>query len=380
MTRTQALLLCSSVLAWSAQAHEGEDHHEAAAAPQSVTLSTEKPQRLENGDLYVPKSMQRLLGIRTEVLAPGNVTTSLQLKGEVASRPEARTVTSSPQAGVLEAPPDGWPLPGATVKAGQILAYLRPQMTQRDAARRSAQVVDFEQRTTMAEINAERLRLQSSAAQGQMTPGNVYYEQSLAELEATKTQRDEVVASLADRLPLRAATAGILIRNNLRAGELVATGQPIFEVSNPSRLRVTAVSFKPRLVDLVQSASLVLEDQRHVQLRLRGQEPLSGQPGWRLLFDVVDTDTRLSPGMPVDVALNVSSDSRTQQLSKACVIGKTNSASVWLHVEPERFEQRRVASCSASTQPATASSATPKPFNPGDRLVVAGGALLSQYH
>lgn len=376
MNRVQAILLCSGVLAWGVQnseAHEGEDHHEAAVVSSQVApLSTDKPQSLQNGDLYVPKSVQRLLGIRTEAFAAGSATTLLRLQGEVAARPETRTVTSAPQAGVLEAPEEGWPLPGTTVKAGQILAWLQPQMTQRDAARRSAQVTDFEQRATMAEINAERLRLQSSASDGQMTTGNVYYEQALNELQAAKEQRDEVEASLGDRLPLRAATSGVLIRNNLRSGEWVGTGQPVFEVSNPSQLRVIANNFNPRVADKVQSASLTLDGQRRVQLRLRGQESLAGQPGWRLLFDVVDGDTSLSTGMPVNVELNVASDSIAQQVAKACVVGRANTASVWLHVEAEKFSPRRVTTCSATP--------TADAFKPGDRLVVAGGALLSQYH
>ncbi len=380
MNRAHAALLCCCVAFASAQvseAHEGEDHRETAApAAQPLVSASEKPQRLQNGDLYISKSVQRLLGIRTEIFVAGSTSATVKLQGEITSRPDAPAVTSAPQAGVLEAPEEGWPLPGSAVKAGQVLAYLTPQLTLRDAARRSAQGNEFEQRVTIAQLNVERLRLQSTATEGQLNTGNVYYEQALAELEAAKQQRDIAEASLNDRLPLRAATSGVLIRNNLRSGEMVTAGQSVFEVSNPAQLRVSAYSFDPRLLAKVQSASLLLEGRQRLSLRLRGQEPLVGQPGWRLLFDVADTDSRLSPGMPVDVELNVAADSVAQQLAKACVLGQGNAASVWLHVAPEHFALRHVASCDAAKLQAAAYA---DPFKPGDRLVVAGGALLAQY-
>lgn len=380
MKRAHALLLCCGLAVGSApmsEAHEGEAHHEAAASVgQPAATASDKPQRLQNGDLYIPKPVQRLLGIRTEMFVAGSTRAMVKLQGEIINRPDAPAVTSSPQAGVLEAPEDGWPLPGATVKAGQILAYLQPQLTLRDAARRSAQSNEFEQRVTIAELNVERLRLQSSAAEGQLTTGNVYYEQALTELDAARQQRDLAAASPNDRLPLRAATSGVLIRNNLRNGEMVTAGQSVFEVNNPAQLRVSAYSFDPRLLNKVQSARLLLEGQQHASLRLRGQEPLPGQPGWRLLFDVAGADSGLSPGMPVNVELNIDTDTVVQQLAKACVLGQSNTASVWLHVAPERFAPRHVASCDASR---LQTAAWAEPFKPGDRLVVAGGALLAQY-
>lgn len=383
MIRAQVLLLCGAATLLSAQncaAHEGEEHQDVVVStPQQSTTTLEVPQRLANGDLYIPKSVQRLLGIRTEVFTAGSASTSIKIQGEMTSRPESHAVVSAAQNGTLEAPEDGWPLPGATVKAGQILAYLRPQMTQRDVAKRTAQSAELEQRVLIDDINVERLRLQSSAGDGAIS-GNIYYEQAHSELESAQQQRDAVVASLNDRLPLRAAVSGVLIRNNQRSGEMVVAGQPVFEVTNPAQLRVTAYSFDPRLAAKVQSATLTLEGQRRVQLRLRGQEPLVGQPGWRLLFDLSEVDTNLSPGMPVNVELNVATDSAAQQLAKACVIGQANVASVWLHVAPERFTQRRVSSCDPSKLPTTISSvASNKEFTAGDRLVVGGGALLAQY-
>lgn len=382
MIRVPAALLLSIaalVSAQNCQAHEGEEHHEAAVSspvPSTTTVS-EVPQRLANGDLYIPKSVQRLLGIRTEAFTPGSATTSIKIQGELTSRPESRAVVSASQTGTLEAPEDGWPLPGAAVKAGQILAYLRPQMTQREVAKRTAQGEEFAQRAEIDEINTERLRLQSSAGEGAIS-GNIYYEQARSELESAQQQRDAIVSSLSDRVPLRAAVSGVLLKNNQRSGEMVSAGQAVFEVTNPTLLRVTAYSFDPRLAAKVQSADLTLEGSRRVQLRLRGQEPLTGQPGWRLLFDVTEADTNLSPGMPVNVELKVATDSVAKQLAKACVIGQANAASVWLHVAPERFAQRRIASCDSSKLP-TGASSTAAAFSAGDRLVIGGGALLAQY-
>lgn len=378
MSRSLALMSCCFAVVCGVQvcdAHEGEEHRDAAAvsvAP-SAGAALELPRRLENGDLYIPKPVQRLLGIRTEVFASVNAKAQIQLQGEIAARPEKHVVTSAPQAGVLEAPEGGWPLPGATVKAGQVLAYLQPQMTQRDTARRVAQAADYEQKSTIAEINSDRLQLQAAATEGQLTAGNVYYEQAVAELDAVKQQHEEVSASLSDRLPLRAAASGVLLRNNQRSGERVVAGQAVFEVTNPTQLRVIAYSFDPRMATKLRSANLLLEGRR-IPLRLRGQEPLVGQPGWRLLLDLADGDANLSPGMPVKVELGIAGDFSTQQLARACVISGANVANVWVHVDAERFSARRVSSCDSSVASGI------NQFKPGDRLVVAGGASLAQYH
>ncbi|MES2489190.1 MAG: hypothetical protein V4607_05305 [Pseudomonadota bacterium] len=380
MTRAQLFLLCCGATLWSAQtsAHEGEVHEEAAATTQSATTAADKPQRLANGDLYISKAVQRLLGIRTEAFIANNANTSIKLQGEISTRPEARSVTSAPQAGVLEATEEGRPLPGAVVKAGQVLAYLEPQISLRDAAARSTKSAEFEQRLTIAQINVDRLQLQNAAGEGDST-GNVYYEQAVAELESAKQQRDFMAASLHDRLPLRAAASGVLIRNKQRSGEMVVAGQSVFEVANSTQLRVVAYTFDPRLLAKLQSAKLVSEEQGQIPLRLRGQEALVGQPGWKLLFDVAANDTNLLPGMPVNVELEVTADAAAHQLAKACVISQARVASVWLHIEAERFAQRQIATCDASKLPASA-EATLNKFKTGDRLVVAGGALLSQYH
>lgn len=384
MTRSAAFLALGITAVYitpAVNAHDGEAHRDADAPPVAevaVPLAA-VPHKLSNGDLFVPKAVQHLLGVRTETLAQGRVTTALKLQGEVIARPEARTLIAAPETGILEAPEGDWPLAGVAVKAGQVLAYLRPQITQRDAAKRTAQRVESEQRALIDQINVERLRLQSSASEGQAS-GNVYYEQALAELEAATQQRDQAAASLTDRLPLRAAVSGVLLRSNLREGEMVIAGQPLFEVTNPAQLRVAAYSFDPRLAAKVQSAHIAVDTQRQVPLRLRAQEPLKEQSGWRLLLDVADAGAGLVPGMPVDVVVDVDADAATQQLSKACVTGLNEGGGVWVHVAPERFALRRIAACDAvNPSVAAIGNGTVSGFKPGDRLVVVGGALLAQY-
>jgi cobalt-zinc-cadmium efflux system membrane fusion protein len=126
MSRARLLISCCIAAVCGMQtgeAHEGEEHHEAASpAVTTAGSAIELPHRLANGDLYIPKSVQRLLGIRTEILSAEGVGAQIQLQGEIAARPEKHVITFAPQAGLLEAPEGGWPLPGATVKGGAATA------------------------------------------------------------------------------------------------------------------------------------------------------------------------------------------------------------------------------------------------------------------
>ncbi|HRM95270.1 MAG TPA: efflux RND transporter periplasmic adaptor subunit, partial [Alicycliphilus sp.] len=112
-------LACALSLPLFVQAHEGHDD-----APPA--LSGDSPRRQSDGSVFIPKSAQRQLGLRTLAVAAGEHARAFELAGTVVMDPNAGGKVQAALAGRLEAGPQGLPLPGQSVKKGQVLAYVVP--------------------------------------------------------------------------------------------------------------------------------------------------------------------------------------------------------------------------------------------------------------
>jgi len=360
--RRAAIALALLLSGLNAAAHEGETHRAAAPPPLPAAALAAQPHRLADGSLFVPKAAQHLLEIRTEPWR-GAAPSAQTLVAEVQAQPAAAVLVAAPEPGLLEAA-GSWPVAGQQVRAGEVLAWLRPQLAQRDAARRRADLADLDQKLVIARLNVERLGLQSAVnPDNQAATGNIYYEQAAAELDALQRRRELIADSLRDRLPLRAAVSGRLAAVPARAGSVVATGQALFELADPKALRLAAPGFDAALGARLRSARAGA-----TVLAYRGEEPLADTPGWRLLFEPAagqDVPDWL-PGQLQEIRIDVDD---AAPASAACARAADGKAQVWLHHGPEDFEPRSAASC------AEALSAVA----PGERLVTQGAALLSQY-
>ncbi len=358
------------LVAASSAAHEGEAHRDeaAVAAPLSAAALAERPRRLPDGELYLSKAAQRLLGIRTQVWSTTAATVPVSLTAEVQAQPAAAVTITAPEPGRLESAGAAWPLPGRLVHAGDVLAWLHPQIAQRDAARRRAQVADLDQQLVIANLNVDRLSLQGAVNEDQkQATGNIYLEQAVAERDALQHERELVAQSLNERVPLRALVSGRVLAAPARAGDVVAAGQVLFQLADPSRMRLAALSFDGELGERVRAATARLDEGTEAKLVYRGEEPLAGAPGWRLLFDLADAAT-LSPGQLVEIRLEAAVDGLVALPAGACALEADGTAVAWVHRSPEHFAPLRLNSCAAGVQLAQ-----------GERLVTQGGGLLSQY-
>ena len=354
------LLAATALWLAPAQAHdgphaEGEEHATIAAA---VTGGV---QRLPDGSLSVPKSLQRLLGLRTVVLDGSAATRTLI--AEVQPQPDAPVLVIASEAGTLEAPAEGWLLPGTRVENGRVLAWLRPAVPLKDRARRNAQRAEIEQRLAIATLNAERLRMQSAVTpEGGVAPGNVYFEQTLAEEAGYKAQLAELSAGLKARAPVVARGAGILQDSPVRAGSVVAAGMPLFRLHVPNRLRLVAQRFEPLSPGSTPTATL-----RGQKLSFKGQQPLDGAAGWNLFFDL-EGPADLQAGQLVEIG--IVSDTATALPVGACQRSADGSGVVWLHSAAEQFAAVRILDCNKPVEIAGLEQ---------HRVVTAGASLISRY-
>jgi hypothetical protein len=342
--RSCALLL--TLVCSGAAAHDaGPAHHD----PASGTAS-DRPHQTADGNWIVSKAVQRLLGLRTEVIADVP-RAQVELLGEVVADPDRRGALRAPQAGRLESVNGSWPLPGRAVSAGEVLAVLRPTLTQRERAQRRATLVQIEQKLRLARINAGRLRVQAAGGGDMPATGNVYLEQAEAELAAQEQLQTLVRESIEGRVSLRVPVAGVLTQVNAQSGDQVSAGAPLFDIAEAGRARVVASSYEPDLLNRIESASTALPG---MSLLARGQEP-DPRGGWSLIFEARG-DALPATGTLIRLQLHAFAPA-----AQTCAAGRDF---VWVHLEAETF--RRVDRCTS-------------PPRAGTRVVTQGAALLDAY-
>lgn len=354
MSRTLTLLASGLLpLAAGAAAHDGESHTNESGT--SVSAAWTGPAWTPDGRLYVPKSLQRLLGIRTSTVGAGS--TIVRLPAKVVPRPDSAGLMQALEPGRIE-PAGAWPVPGQQVERNQVLAILRPALSDRDRARRRVELAQIEQRRVIAQVNVDRLRVQIAGEDGKVPPGNIYFEQAESELRGLDEAYRARLDGLDGRRELRAPVAGRLVEIAIAPGQAVESGIRLFVVADAGGRRLEVMHTDPQLAVRLTKASIPSRPQ--TRLISRGQEPMADRPGWRLWLDAEGAE-ELWPGQVVDVELSTPADTR-------CGTGNENAEEIWVHVAPELFERRLLASCEMG--PGLA---------PGERRVTQGAALLSDY-
>lgn len=356
-----------------ASAHDGEVHRDPAvdapAAAGSFTL--ERPLRLADGSLRVSKGMQQLLKLRVEPWSAATQRLPIQtLAAEVQAQPDAVLAVIAIERGRLEAPDGGWLLPGQQIKAGQLLAWLRPQLSQQERADRSARLAKLEAELAIIEVNVERQQLQSSAnvEAGGVATGNIWIEKYLAERDAMRRNRDLLAQSLDDHIALRAPHAGRVLNVAAAPGAIVEAGAAVLRLSDSDALQLLAIHQQAGLGARIASARLPDGS----PLIPRGEEPLADGSGWRLRFDVPAGHARLVVGQVARLDLSLSPPAGAIAIPASACVGHDGAAEIWMQRGEERFEAQPIASCRPDGAAALA-------LRDGDRIVIDGAGLLSRY-
>src|SRR4029079_11930720 len=109
--RAAALVVTFSVLmgAREPQAHEGHGHEEEKAQVAISTVSGERAQRLPDGAVFVPKTLQRIFALRTLLAENADHKKITELPGRIIPDPNASGYVQSAVGGRLSAPPGGFP-------------------------------------------------------------------------------------------------------------------------------------------------------------------------------------------------------------------------------------------------------------------------------
>ena len=363
-----ALLLATVLSApLPALAGPGHDHGDAPPAP-----TGNGPSRQPDGSVFLPKPAQRQLGVRTLVTATGQHAKAFELAGTVVMDPNAGGKVQAVLAGRLEAGPKGLPGVGQAVRKGEVLAYVVPTAGAIERSNQLAQQAELRAARDLAARRVERLTELAD------TVPRKDIEAAESELQSLTQRLGAVGAGLATRDALVAPVSGVIASANAVAGQVVDARELVFEVVDPSRMRIEALAYDPAQAQSVAGATLAVGGQR-VPLRFVGAARSLRDQAQPLQFagdsSVLGTLAHLAIGQPVRVFVQSTDKVDGVQVPAAALLrNPANQTIVWVKESPERFAPRVVTAVPLDGTSVAVTSG----LQPGDRVATQGATLINQ--
>jgi len=358
-------------IATSSHAHEGHDADEkgtAAYAPVAGGASA-APQRLADGGVFMPKSAQRQLGIRTLVVEIRELAQSIELNGRVIADPNAGGRVQSSQPGRIEPGPRGLPTLGQKVNKGEVLAYVKPVANAIELGNQRAQLAEFTAQHALTEKKLKRLEaLEGSVPQKEIDAAR-------AELTSFAERKAAVGGSLSNREALIAPGSGVVSAASAIAGQVVEAREVLFEIVDPQRLMVEALAYDPIILADVGSASGMLAGGGALPLDFIGGAQQLREQALPLLFRIKPPSPPLAVGQPLKVVAQTKHTIKGVAVPLAALTRNSAGDTVlWVHVGAETFVPRKVRHQLLDGANATVTEGVAA----GERMVVQGASVLAQ--
>ena len=358
-------LLLSPFMAY---AHGDEDHSEQSHTPQSGTMATmglgEKPQRLPDGSVFMPKATQHKLALRTLLSAESRVAQTLELNGHVVMDPNTSGLVQPLQAGRLMAGPNGLPMLGQRVKKGEVLAQVIPSVSAIDLANQQTQIADWQVRVQLAQKELARLQsLANSVPRRDIDAAK-------SEVAALHAQMKALKKGVTQAELLLSPVDGVIASATAINGQVVESKEVLFEIIDPQRLMVEAFAYDPNIAARVVSANVLGESG---ELSFIGSGRALREGSIPLLFRTKNA-TNLVLGQPVKLIVQTDQYSQGVVLPISAIVkNAVNEPIVWLHEAPESFRAESV-----QVQPLNSDQVVVSGLKPQQRVVVKGVTLLNQ--
>ncbi|MGH1590051.1 efflux RND transporter periplasmic adaptor subunit [Methylobacterium phyllosphaerae] len=364
------------VLGTAAFAHGDEDH---GAPVQGAALTDPRPgaaassdlaQRLPDGSVFVPKPTQRLLVLRTVMTEQGRFRRSVALPGRIIPDPNASGVVQSSVGGRLSPPASGlFPRLGTRVRTGEVLATVTPPIQAVDASDMRQTQGDLDQQISIVERRVDRYRrLATTAAVPQSQ-----LEDAIAELKGLQDRRAALDKFRQQPEPLVAPVDGVVAQAAAVAGQMASPGQMVFQIVDPNRLWVEALSFDA--LTPAQDATARLADGHALRLAYQGSGLADRNQAIPVQFAVQGDASGLRVGQFVTVLAGTDTEQTGLALPRAAVVRAGNGQDVvYEHTSAERFEARPV-----RIEPLDGGRVlVAEGIGPGKRVVTQGAELLDQ--
>lgn len=328
-----ALFALVAVLATGAAL--ADDGHNHGAAP--AAASTNGPQRLPDGSVFLPKPAQRQMALRTMATVQASLPRAIELNGRITLDPNAGGRVQALAAGRLAPGPRGLPVLGQAVRKGEVLAYVEPAVSALERSGQAMQLAEFRAARALADKRLARLRALADTVPRREIEAAESEIASLAERSAA------VQAGLAGREALVAPVAGVVAASQAVAGMVVDARELVFEIVDPNRMQVEALAFDADVAADVASASLAVGQDR-VPLRFVGAARTLREQALPLQFAAEGAALRrFAVGQPVQVVVRTRSQVQGMAVPAAALVrNAANQTTVWVKTAPERFTPRVV--------------------------------------
>lgn len=364
--RRLAAAACIAISVAAVPVHAGPGHDHGDAAP---AANSNGPRRLPDGTVFLPKPAQRQLGVRTLPVQEAELPRATELSGKVVMDPNAGGRIQAAVAGRLEAGPRGLPGVGQAVRKGEVLAYVVPSAGALERAEQVAQLAELRAARTLADKRLARLRELAD------TVPRKDIEAAEAEAAGLRERVAALGAGLSGRDALVAPVSGVIASSHAVAGQVVDARELVFEVIDPTRLRIEALSYDPGQTADVAGASLVIGSDK-VDLRFLGAARSLREQALPMHFAAAgQVLAGLAVGQPVRVFVQSASRVKGHAVPSAALMkNPSNQTIVWVKRAPELFEPRVVTFEPLDGATVTVTSG----LVAGDRAVTAGAALINQ--
>lgn len=347
-----------------ARAGDGHDHGDAAPA-----VGGNGPRRQADGSVFLPKPAQRQIGVRTVVAEPKSMPRSVELSGKVTMDPNAGGKVQALVAGRLVAGPRGLPGLGQRVSKGEVLAHVVPSAGAIERSNQQAQLAELRAGRALAEKRVARLKELAD------TVPRKEIEAAESELASLAGRISAVGGGLDTRDTLVAPVSGVIASAHAVAGQVVDARELLFEVIDPTRLRIEALSFDATLAADVASASVAVGTGK-LPLKFLGASRSLREQALPLSFGVEGASlSALAVGQPVTVVVQTQAQVQGVPVpSSALMKNPANQTIVWVKTAPERYEPRVV-----TVEPLDGTTvAVTSGLKAGDRVATQGATLINQ--
>ncbi|SEO93175.1 RND family efflux transporter, MFP subunit [Methylobacterium sp. ap11] len=362
------------VLGTAAFAHGDEDHgvpvQGAALIEPRAPGSSDLAQRLPDGSVFVPKPTQRLLVLRTTISEQGSFHRSVELPGRIIPDPNASGVVQSSVGGRLSPPPSGlFPRLGTKVRKGDVLATVTPPVQAIDVSDMRQRQGELDQQIAIVERRVERFK--RLAISGAVT--RTQLDDAQAELDGLHDRRAALDKIRQQPETLVSPVDGVVAQATAVAGQMAAPGAMVFQIVDPNRLWVEALSFDA--LTAAQDATARLADGRTLGLAYQGTGLAARNQAIPVQFAVQGDATGLRVGQFVTVLAGTDTEQSGLALPRAAVVRAGNGQDVvYEHTTAERFEARPV-----RVEPLDGGRVlVAEGIGPGKRVVTQGAELLDQ--
>ena len=332
-----------------------------ATAPRDIA------QRFPDGALFVPKPTQHILAIRTLFTEEAAHRRSIELPGRIIPSPNASGLVQASVGGRLSPPEGGFKPLGTVVKAGDVLAFVRPPLPLADATVQQQQARELDQQISIVSRRVERLRsIEQVIAKSQL-------EDAELELSGLRTRRANLDRVQRDAEALVAPVDGVIAAASAVAGQMAEPNAVIFQIVDPAVLWVEALSYGAETTSGM--AKGLLADGRALELEHLGTGFAGRNQAVPHQFAIKGSAAGIRAGQFVTVVASTSEERRGIALPREAVLRSANGQSiVYDHTNAERFVPREV-----RVEPLDGARVlVVAGIEAGRRIVTQGAELLNQ--